>query len=433
MAALILGGGSSKPLNEIVLVAIAAICLMVSIWSGRKAQRPVLNVSWLIMAVAGTVVLQLIPVPATLLSTQPSGAAQANMLLGLHNWRPVALSPDATAYALLCLTPAFVMMWLSASLDQLERELAVMWLLGASTVMALIGFAQATDTLSISMYDVYHQTVATGLFASRNNFADLMIIVTPLTCAMLNVWRRRYGKGAAEFILHALLVIYFFATVASASRAGLVIFSLVLLLSYFFSTPLPLRLRFVVIVSPLAVLGSLLFSLLPLTGALKVLADRFSGEEDARWEIWRNSWHAARAYWPYGAGLGNFRLAYEQFEPLQSVIPLYINAAHNEYLQLVIELGVVGVLLALVATGYIIIKAITNRKNPLVVFAIVSLTGMMGHALVDYPFRMIGINLLIAFLVVLSITPPVKTSRRHQSSMVEPTGLLGTDDAVLKD
>ena len=53
----------------------------------------------------------------------------------------------------------------------------------------------------------------------------------------------------------------------------------------------------------------------------------------------------ARTFWPWGSGVGTFESVFPRFQAALS--PGYVEYAHNDYAQLAMELGVLGVLLAL--------------------------------------------------------------------------------------
>jgi len=70
---------------------------------------------------------------------------------------------------------------------------------------------------------------------------------------------------------------------------------------------------------------------------------------DGRLDIWRAGFTVLKKYWLLGAGFANFPVAYTDFAGFAKNFSGYGRGAHNAYLQVAVELGIVGVvLLALV-------------------------------------------------------------------------------------
>lgn len=413
-ACFILGGSASRPDFEMGLSILAMFCLVASIWVGEGRGLRDFSVGWVIGPIIVLYILQLLPLPSGFSSAL--GQLSGSYPQASFSWRPVTLSPDATLYSLLSLAPALVLMWLTAGLNRDERALLINTVLVLAAFVAFVGIAQAVGVIPFNVYEFYHPRVAVGLFASRNHFGDLFLLVTPLLFANKARWIERYGLYRAQFLLHSLLLLYLAAVVASASRASIVLFLIITLGSYGAALRSDVRWR-VLAIGVLASLGGwLLLAWLPATGVVKVAADRFQVADEARWDIWQNSLRTANAVWPAGAGLGNFRIAYEAVEPVSAITPSYINAAHNEYLQFFVEGGLFGIVTALFIVLFLSAAAIKRRREALATFALFGLIGTLAHSTVDYPFRVIGLNALIGFLCALCVTVPRRSTRRRRRS-----------------
>jgi len=101
-----------------------------------------------------------------------------------------------------------------------------------------------------------------------------------------------------------------------------------------------------------------------------------------------------RAFLPLGAGFGSFNDVYRRFEPDALLSTIYMNQAHNEALQLVIEGGVPAVLLLglfLWWWGRTAIAVVRNRESvtrrALGIAAIGVTAILLSASLVDYPLR----------------------------------------------
>ncbi len=118
-----------------------------------------------------------------------------------------------------------------------------------------------------------------------------------------------------------------------------------------------------------------------------------------------------------GWGAGNFRHGFRQFQDLEKesevIVPPWMaqrnqnffwEHIHNDYLEFLIELGVVGTLLLFSIPGYffwIIFKS-KRWKDPAILMLLAGLGSTMAHALIDFPFRNLAV--LVAWFSLLVIT-----------------------------
>ncbi|MGN6497589.1 MAG: O-antigen ligase family protein, partial [Tsuneonella sp.] len=104
------------------------------------------------------------------------------------------------------------------------------------------------------------------------------------------------------------------------------------------------------------------------------------------------------SYFPVGSGFGSFDLAYKVIEPSSLLMPEFLNQAHNDLLQLLIEGGAPAAAIVAVALGWFavagfrswrVFSAVTDPEalSDAGVFAWLSLAVLLGGSLVDYPLR----------------------------------------------
>jgi hypothetical protein len=73
-------------------------------------------------------------------------------------------------------------------------------------------------------------------------------------------------------------------------------------------------------------------------------AGKAGGELGTRLQIMASTWHAAMEFFPFGSGLGSFDVVYPRFQP--AAVVGFVEYAHSDYLQLLMECGVLFVALA---------------------------------------------------------------------------------------
>lgn len=141
-------------------------------------------------------------------------------------------------------------------------------------------------------------------------------------------------KKIVKAILIILLGIMIFSIVITGTRSGLIGVGVIIII-YILSA------RKLSIATILLSIGIILLSLTP-----EVFVERWMEASETggagRTTIWDNGLIALKNYWTIGAGLNNFPEAYEEFAhftPLSSGIG---RGAHNTYLEIFVELGIIG-------------------------------------------------------------------------------------------
>jgi O-antigen ligase len=112
--------------------------------------------------------------------------------------------------------------------------------------------------------------------------------------------------------------------------------------------------------------------------------------EDQRLTMAETAWAAARAYFPWGAGWGSFVPVNMTFEDLDTLGDRYIVAAHNDYLQLMLEGGLLGMAAAMAAPLALGAAAanLLRSKAPGRLWSLWWAAAiLLLHSAVDYPLR----------------------------------------------
>jgi ABC-type multidrug transport system fused ATPase/permease subunit len=115
----------------------------------------------------------------------------------------------------------------------------------------------------------------------------------------------------------------------------------------------------------------------------------FSFSGSYRAELWRAAWHDYRAHPVLGSGPGTYEWYWNEHRPLQHKV----RDAHNLYLEVLAELGPLGLLLLAVALGTPLVAAFRARGQPLVPAALATLVAFLVHASVDWDWEMSAVTL----------------------------------------
>jgi O-antigen ligase len=420
LAVVLGGGGSPNPTTELLLELAFAACAGAWLWlipgplhSQARASRLVL----LLVAAALIVpVVQLLPLPSSIWTVLPSRQDQvaALSLVGKeHSWRPISLSPSRTLASLLAIVPAAGCAYAVARLDRQGRRLVIATIAAMAVVSTLLGVLQLmAGERGINLYPQFHAGWITGFQANRNAEADILLIgflaLVTSAAPYLSDAARKFplllDRRAALTLLFALALCLLAATIMTGSRAGIalmpvaVIFALAILGSARASKQEMRGARFALLAA-LVLLAGLAAVYLAYAShtAIARVAQRFTDDSDIRLNIWQDAWFALGQYWPVGFGMGGFEPAMipsERLEVLGSGIP---NRAHNDFLELGLEAGLLGYAMLFVAASTCFTMAYKswrpeNRAN--ILFAAGALFVITLHSLVDYPLRSMALACL---------------------------------------
>lgn len=199
----------------------------------------------------------------------------------------------------------------------------------------------------------------------------------------------------AGLIALAAGLVLFTGILATTSRTGIVLGTLGLIVTpLLWLRPSP---RPVIVGAPLLALAGLALMQIP---ALAPVFDRFATlAQDQRIDMAETTWAAARSYFPAGSGWGSFVPVFMGFEDLDTMNDRYVVAAHNDYLQLLLEGGALGLIAALAAPLALLALAVRHWRGKVSprlwslwwVAAILLL-----HSAVDFPLRTDALAALFA-------------------------------------
>ncbi|CAA0120793.1 Uncharacterised protein [BD1-7 clade bacterium] len=127
---------------------------------------------------------------------------------------------------------------------------------------------------------------------------------------------------------------------------------------------------------------------------------------DSRDSAWQEAMPMVNAFWKVGIGYGNFYTRFPQFR--QGVVKGYFHHAHNDYLEFIIEFGVVGFALfaALVLVAYWrTIKGLRIARQPADVAgtfaAFMAITAIAIHSWTDFNLYIQANALLIVVMIAV--------------------------------
>ena len=351
-------------------------------------------------AVMAVPLIQLVPLPAALWAQLPGRqeAALAPALAGISpGWASMSLAPDRTWAAALGLIPAMGVFLACLVLDSKDRFRLVLVVLGGAALSMVLGalqLAEGGDAFHVSPNSA--DGSVTGFFVNRNHLATFLLM-SLVFAAALAASSRRWPMTARVLswgcALLSLLVVVTLAAIRS--RAGIIILApaMVLCLLIIVRSGEVRRSARLLRLWTVGVVGA---GAAVLTFGLSPIVARFENSDGGRerFERWPDVLEAAGRYQPLGAGLGSFRSVYGSVEPIAELDGTFFNHAHNDYLELWLEAGWLGIAALAVAIVWAAPrwarqwrKPASGHRDPLALAAGAALVLIALHSIVDFPIR----------------------------------------------
>jgi len=418
--AFVLGGASGpESTAAFILQILSAILIAAAAFQRGATQSPAMSRLLLVGASAyfALILVHLAPLPPQIWAGLPgrSFIAESLALAGTpQRWMPLSLVPQSTVRAMLGVLPVACLILLLVRQTDIPFRSVALLVVGLALVSLLLGILQLnTGTRSpFYLHHITNRTLAVGFFASANHLSTLFLISIPLFAAIaFNHARRakwRMRSAAAATCAYAAILgvgIYLTASVAGAvllvptTAASLLLFA-------------RLNSKATVLIA-LAALGAGVAGLAAWTsGSLDFLQTSLGSDPLDRLGIFRTTLVAIREYWPVGAGFGTFEQVYPLFEEPGRVTGRYVNHAHNDYLEIVLDAGLPGA----IAIGLFLLwwadrlrrvwsgdsrrdLSIWKRAATIVIGVV------LAHSLVDYPLRTPAILVLFTFMALFLAAP----------------------------
>ena len=416
-------GGSVRSVWPNMVLQLLAVALIA--WTGAAhPANPIAKPARMLLGIACAalclVVVQLVPLPPGLWTSLPGreSLAVGFSVLGLHMpWLPLSLAPYATLGSALAILPP-----LGVTLAMLRQPQEGRWLVGAVIVGAFANVLLATVQVASGgvssakpwyLYDISNNG-AVGFFANSNHLGSLLLAGLAFAVALTAIaWSERRRGRAPMLLAGASALVAILAGLAlNHSLAAVALAAPTLLLSALLF-PAGWKLRRIAL--PVAAIAAVaLVAVLTSSPIGAKLAGHDLSSFQSRSEMWANTFDLVRRTFPVGTGLGSFPSVYPLIEDPASVDLFYVNHAHNDYLEILLEGGLAGVVLVAAFLSWWAIVAVrawrSRSGDQLARAATIASGAMLAHSVVDYPLRTAALATVFALCLGLMLRAPADRS-----------------------
>ena len=415
-AILMLGGSrtdATAPYAAIFFLGAGLLALVLGQNGCAAFRRLPAAVSGVLAALFALPVIQLVPLPAGW-GQDAQGLQTATAIRALAGqgsaWLPLTLTPQTTVQLILSLVVLLGVFLAVVLADARGVRLIVGAILAVEMLSIVIGVLQLTSGGRLfNFYNSSHRFNLIGFFVNRNHTAVFLACMIPLALGFLTGGRNppRALFAATGAIASAVLV----AVVGTVSRAGIVLTVASFLLTLALMVPFPAgrrRLTVAALAGGTGVFGVLLFA----STTVSRVFDRYADVgDDLRWRYYARTLALIPKFFPWGGGFGSFVPIYTANEPLGDVKPTYVNNAHNDFIEIVLEAGFPGGILALAVVlltawaGWRIIRMAPSPERSMALAGLIVMILFLAHSMVDYPLRRMACAALFSVALALVVRP----------------------------
>jgi O-antigen ligase len=370
--------------------------------------------------------LQIVPLPVTMLGVLSPVRAELVRALtpvtGPHSFASFSIVPAATFTHFLLLTAYCVIFFSVWSFASRAREKA--WLIASPVVFvaaieAILGLIQMVSGVKVS-----------GTYSVRNHFSGLLEMALPFPLMYaISALREALPRGYAEASSvsriaagTALAVLLVAGSLFSLSRGGLasiLVSSLVMAaVATNWKMSLGRKLATAIVFCLFAAVA--LFFLTPISLVTRLAQHNTAG----RLSVWSEGIAIVGQYPLFGCGLGGFESAFLKFKVVEGLI--LVDYAHNDYLQLMSELGIAGFLIGATLFGSVARRVLriaddTSEIRWLGLACVGSLAAIAVHSAVDFNLYVPANAAVLAWICGMAAGLKASGGPRHRAlAEVEP-------------
>ncbi|PYR38988.1 MAG: hypothetical protein DMF89_27030 [Acidobacteria bacterium] len=394
------------------------------------AARVSLAASFLLLAF---VAFQLVPLPTLILRllspTRAEIAAALATVAPASMLSPLSLLPAATWTLLFQAVASVLVFVLVRHLAGHAHSTGMTWAPAASLV-AIGGIEAALGLL----WKAGDADPISGTYFNKNHFSGLLELTLPLATMYAIVlfrqpdrWTLSLPRAIAGSGLLALAVLMFVAISYSLSKAGFVS-TLASLLAIALLAPgstTSRGRRWLIIVGLLAV-GAVVFVFVPPDALVRQFGNMATDDTgEGRVPVARDTIRLIAAFPLFGSGLGTYYPAFLRYQT--SALDYAVTNAHNDYLQALAELGLVGAAILAALLGGSVInawRAASSRPTRDVRFlglgCLGSFTALLVHSAADFNLYVPANAMAFAWVAGIAAGLP-RAAAMQQQTVSQPS------------
>lgn len=446
--------GTVEPWSYAVMEILTFFALAMLLIKGEKSREALLSVPGIVplLLFLGYILFQVTPLPPAFIHfLSPCAYRLHHTVAALSDpdaWMTLSIHPGSTLNQFFrwATYVAFYVLTIQllARRDRLKKTVVIITVFGALLSFSSILQFYLTENMALWFRHVPRHSLIVGPYICHNHYAGLMAMLFPVVLALFFFHRpvvrnATLIKGIVEILsqekanIHVLIgtaaLLIATSVFVSLSRGGMlsVTLSLVVFTLLLFKRKISRR-------NALLVLGFIFVTTLSVGWfGWEQIFERFARLKnaegiiyEARLDFWKDSVAIVKDYTVTGSGMGTFVDIYPAYQRILENFT--VEHAHNDYLELAVEGGMIGVALAASFLIVLLIKsyrAFLERRNAFSVYlyigSITGLTALLIHGTMDFNLQVGANGLWFFFLAGLAVSA-ANTSMKdgRQGSRLQP-------------
>ena len=382
---LIIGGGTAKSIyTDFILQIVAIPFIIYTIFNIKFGQlNPII---WAILFILILIFfIQLTPIPSK------DGSWR-------YATRDVGLTLDSLAFFITCLAVFYAVYRQD---EDGRAQLCRFFLLGVGLNFLVAALQFASTGAAIKIAGLPYE-IQGGFFANSNHLSALLYVSIPF-------FLLGFRKTPLSFISYLIILAITGFEFVVASAAGVYLSLACVLVSITWLSEWRL-LRW-------GALGvACVFAIAALFLMPMVLDAELASDLNRR-VFALNTLRAIGDYWLLGSGFGTFTVIYPSYEAATGIFQEYVNHAHNDFLETILEGGVLFIAVLVLYTFLLLLKLIFGRIGNQQKVALLGIAFLLLHSLVDYPLRTMAMAVTFSFLNGLYLAPTRRPRARKASAV----------------
>ncbi|WP_345099249.1 O-antigen ligase family protein [Chelativorans composti] len=123
--------------------------------------------------------------------------------------------------------------------------------------------------------------------------------------------------------------------------------------------------------------------------------------------------------WLLGVGYGNSQTAYQIYEDPGSIYYYYVNHAHNDFLEVIFEGGLLAALLLALYLCLLMAQIMQVRHNQFQKAAFLAILFVLAHSVVDYPLRTMAVAVAFVYFNAILFSLDLRPQGRNIKGIIE--------------
>jgi len=403
------------------LESLALLILAIALWQPSFVKHLSKGELLLLIFIIIVPIIYLLPLPDSLLKNVSGRELYSELngwvdsLQGAGGAQSLSLIPTFTEKSLLVLLlPLAVFIGVKCLPFNKVKTLLIifLWIAALEAILSLLQYPNGAESIFyLGMERVGHS--GQGTYFNRDHFAALMEMSLPFAIALLAYNFSSSGRANksvfnTSVIFFTLTLLLLMAAIFTKSRSGVAL----VLLGVFLSTIAfsghiggKQTAGFSVVMTGLFLGIGTSIGLIPVLNRF-IAADPL---KDARKEIFETTFVGIQQFWPFGSGSGTFPQIYRSFQSVDRTG--FVNHVHNDYLELLFEVGIFAVIGFAVYVALYIYQLWKlrlrrwSKEKFIQVAAGVGIFLVLLHSLTDFNLHVVANLIFFSFLNAVYFHP----------------------------